>query len=125
MSDLPDYEPPRRRFDEAEELTDLPDLPSENPVQKVRGIDKSRICEKCGKTEKEGVRVVSKIGMGVRAYCLCGHSWGIALSSPNPPIPVTTGRGLSKETLVEPDWNLAFENLDANTEYKRSWEDDD
>jgi hypothetical protein len=112
----------KRRFeDDAEEIPDLPDLPEASPKQRTRAIDKARVCDKCKGTE---VRIVSK-ATGVRAFCVCGHNWGIAMASLNPALPIAGARGISKETLVEPDWNLAVENLEEEDMFRRSDEGDD
>jgi len=62
-----------------------------------------RICKSCG---KEG-RVVSN-SVGVNVWCQCGNRWPISSSPVAPPMVEQLPRGLSKQTLVEPDWELAY-----------------
>jgi hypothetical protein len=70
--------------------------------------DVTRICPKCG---KEASRIVSNL-LGRQAYCgPCKFDWPIG-----PPVvtamPPILGRGLSKQTVVQPDWNLAVDEID-------------
>lgn len=69
--------------------------------------DASRVCEKCA---SESVRIASGFD-DVRAYCReCGHSWAISLAALTTVPMATMERGFRRETLVEPDWNIAYEN---------------
>lgn len=83
------------------------------PIPRGHGrstIDRNRICNKCG---EEG-RVISNSG-GVSVFCnKCKFAWpvsGVALDST---LAVTPSRGVVKRTLVEPDWDLAYEDLEDN-----------
>lgn len=78
----------------------------ETPAIRARRV---RICDKCG---KEAQRVAAT-GNGVAAYCACGHWWAISARSGGGALPMAPPRGLSKETLVEPDWDKAFEDLEG------------
>jgi len=71
--------------------------------------EQAKICDKCG---KKAYRVSSGAG-GVAAYCTCGHWWAISSRPVGGTLPVTPPRGLSKQTLVEPDWDKAFENMEG------------
>lgn len=70
---------------------------------------KVRVCNVCGK----GNARISSNYSGVAAHCTCGNSWPLASSSLAPSFPVAPDRGLSKQTLVEPNWDLAFEDLEG------------
>jgi hypothetical protein len=68
-------------------------------------VDKARICPGCG---REG-RVVSN-RLGVNVHCgPCKRHWPISNSPLQPDSPLTIPRELGKRTLVEPDWNLAYD----------------
>lgn len=102
-----------------EEPEDLPDLPSSSGPRKVRAIDAARTCPYCGSTE---VRIAAGSN-GVRAYCTpCKRHWGVSMAPMAPTIPLTRGRGIHKETLVQPDWSLVDENLDDD-KFRRSGDD--
>lgn len=84
-------------------------LPPPLPPPVVKGseesaLDASRVCPKCG-----GETRIASNHLGVRAHCgKCKNSW--AVSGPrDAAIPQIPERGLSKRTLVEPDWDRAFE----------------
>ena len=96
-------------FNEEDE-DDPEDLPPATAKSKdVSALDASRICEKCKGTS---IRIVSNYE-GRRAWCNeCGHNWGISLATSQLIPDGLMGRGLNKRTIVEPDWNLAFEDLD-------------
>lgn len=79
-------------------------LPEEKTVTNKRQELK---CDKCGSTE---IRIGHN-QFGIRAYCTsCKHQWGIAATTGSPRVPTYAGRGMSKETLVEPEWGLAYED---------------
>jgi hypothetical protein len=92
------------------EEDDPEDLPKVKAKKKVSGpVDAARTCEKCKGTS---TRIVSNYE-GRRAWCNgCGHNWGISMALATVIPDGLEGRGISKRTLVEPDWNLAFEDLD-------------
>lgn len=79
-------------------------LPEPEKQKNENPLDKARFCPKCG---KEG-RIVSNY-LGVNVYCNpCKNVW--AISAPLNPVtisPANIPRGLSKITLVEPDYNMA------------------
>ena len=110
----------KKRFADDQGIEDLPELPTIEVQPRQRALDTARKCDKCG---KEG-RVVSNRN-GVRAYCVCGFNWGISLMALQPSLPLTGGRGISKETLVEPDWSLADEDLDAEEHFVRTKDKDE
>jgi hypothetical protein len=94
-------------------------LPEELPVVEAEArktaLDTARFCPTC----KQEARINSN-HLGVRAYCNnCRTDWPIS----GPAIldlPASLPRGLSKQTLVEPDIQLAFEDVEFEDEYKRS-----
>lgn len=89
-------------------------LPATDPTEEevetaaIRA-EQTRICDKCGNRAQR----VSSNNTGVTAYCECGHWWAIASRPIGGALPITPVRGLSKETLVEPDWNKAFEDTEG------------
>jgi hypothetical protein len=87
------------KADPTEELVETPAIRSE----------RVRICDKCGKKAYR----VSSGSSGVAAYCACGHWWAISSNAVGGTLPMTPARGLSKETLVEPDWDKAFEDMEG------------
>jgi len=91
---------------EGEEPTDLPE--AKVVVFAKTPLEAASTCEKCGGP----TRIVSNYE-GRRAWCnKCGHNWGISLAAVSLVPGGLETRGLSKRTLVEPDWNLAYEDLD-------------
>jgi hypothetical protein len=66
-----------------------------------------RVCEKCG---NDNTRVVSN-HLGVSIHCTCGHKWARSATAVAPPLPNVPARGFQKVTLVEPDWNKAYEPI--------------
>lgn len=85
-------------------------LPEADPTEELTQTaavraEQTKICDKCG---ERAYRVASGMG-GVTAYCSCGHWWVISSRPIGGVLPVTPPRGLSKQTLVEPDWDKAFE----------------
>lgn len=108
-----------RRFDK--EIGDLPELPTSHVKKRKKALDAARTCEKCKGTE---VRIVSN-RMGVRAWCVCGNNWGVSMAVLRPDLQVMGQRGLSKQVAVEPDWNLAYEDLGEDEFFVRSDERDD
>jgi hypothetical protein len=71
------------------------------------GTDRARICKKCG----QEARIVSN-NTGVQAYCgPCKINWPISSQPYKVDLPITAGRGLRKETIVEPDWDMAFQDI--------------
>jgi hypothetical protein len=102
--------PPVRKGDK--KPTGLPVVNSHRAAHQENQIPNVRFCKKCreeGRGEVEG-RVVSN-SLGVNVYCRCGYQWPISSAALAPAMPDTMPRGLRKETWVEPDWNLAFEDL--------------
>lgn len=85
---------------------DLPEVTAKRaPADAVKA---SRICEKCSSTS---VRINST-HEGRRAWCnQCGHNWGISMATSMHVRDGILSRGITKRTLVEPDWNLAFEDI--------------
>jgi hypothetical protein len=78
------------------------------PVEQHTGqsaLDRNRLCPKCG---KEGRTVSNSSGLSV--FCNpCKFSWPISTAPLDPKEVVTAPRGLRKKTLVEPDWDMAFD----------------
>lgn len=91
------------------EPKDLPAVKEESTAVVDHIIpDAGRICPQC---KKEASRIVSNM-LGRQAYCgPCKFDWAIG-----PPVvthlPPIFGRGMSKQTVVGPDWNLANEDID-------------
>ena len=95
-------------------------LESLPPVQEVDNSEESfldanvaaaRLCPKCNKPG----RVVSN-HLGVNAHCgPCKMHWPITNTPLRPESPSVIPRGFSKKTMVEPDWNIAFDrDVDEN-----------
>jgi hypothetical protein len=81
----------------------LPEIPV---AEKETPLD-DRYCTQCGNE----ARIVSN-RLGRTAYCgPCKIHWGISASVQSE-VPMAEGRGLSKQIRVEPDWSLAFEEID-------------
>jgi hypothetical protein len=82
----------------------LPDAPIETSCS---AMDKARFCPTC----KVEARIVSNY-LGINAFCpQCKENWPISATPMKLEIPIGPARGMSKVTLVEPDWNMA---LDSN-----------
>jgi len=99
-------DPPKGLPEPPDGITGLPE-PQVEVKRGERAVDKARKCKQCGKD----ARIVSKSGFR-QAYCgPCKLTWPIGpapdLSGP----PLNMPRGLSKQTLVEPDWNMAYEEI--------------
>lgn len=78
----------------------------ENPVALDRLMSENKKCPKCGKA----ARVVSN-RLGVNAHCgPCKTHWPLTNSPLKPESPSSIPRGFSKHTMVEPDWNMAFDD---------------
>ena len=92
--------------DEEESAPD--DLPEIEQVIKSKGpVDTARVCEKCQSTN---IRI-NNTSVERRAFCGgCGHSWAISMATATMLPDGLFERGLHKRTLVEPDWDLAFED---------------
>lgn len=86
---------------------DIFDLSTIKRVQKKAPVDAGRICPDCG----QPARIVAN-SYGVQAYCgPCGKDWPI--SGPRAATVqdiAAIPRGLSKQTLVEPDFSIAYED---------------
>lgn len=83
--------------------TGLPPVP-----EATRGnqIDRNRLCPKCG---IEG-RVISN-SMGRSVFCNpCKFSWPISTAPLDGIVRPEPARGLSKQTHVEPDWDMAYDD---------------
>jgi hypothetical protein len=86
-------------------LPPIKGLPTTKKADSSERREAVRFCDKCG---QEG-QVISN-QTGIHVFCNpCKRWWPISsspLSGTALPTPV---RGMSKMTLVEPDWNMAFE----------------
>jgi len=93
-------------------LQGFPLAKEDSGVDEIQALTKStRICKGC----KQEARIVSNSD-GVTAHCnTCKIYWPISNSSLSPEAPMTMGRGLHKQTYVEPDWNIAFDPNVGNT----------
>lgn len=102
---------------EAEAEVEVPELP--DAVEMGGGdlpvLEKGRVCPTC-----EGeARIVSNSN-GVSGHCVkCKSSWPLSAASLRPSVPVATPRGISKQTLVEPDWNIAFDDIGGGSDPTR------
>ena len=85
------------------------DLPEVKPAAKKSVLDAARICPKCGSNE---IRINSSL-QDRRAFCGCGYNWAISMPAVAIMPDRLMERGLRKETLVEPDWETAYEDLDG------------
>ena len=91
------------------ELKGLPEAEaaeSDNEIPAIRSAA-VRTCNSCGNTNP---RIASNSN-GVTAYCSCGKFWPIASGGLSRTLPESIPRGLSKTTLVEPNWDIAFEDI--------------
>jgi hypothetical protein len=88
----------------------LPEVDPSVCLDRVSAFDRGRICTTC-KTG-ESVRIVSNAS-GVHAFCRkCKRHWPLSSTPLGPQLPPELGRGIHKQTLVEPNWDKAFdENL--------------
>jgi hypothetical protein len=98
-------------MDEDNKLTGLPESDPDAEYTEPPAIraERTKICDKCG---ERASRIASN-NMGVTAYCSCGHWWAITVRPLANAMPISPPRGLSKETLVEPDWGKAYEDLEG------------
>jgi hypothetical protein len=90
------------------------DLPEVKDAPKAKSVlQASRVCEKCG-----GISIrINSTQEERRAWCNgCGHNWAISMATSAFVPDGMLERGLHKRTLVEPDWSLAFEDLDGAVE---------
>jgi hypothetical protein len=84
----------------------LPPVDLSRSGDEVSAIEKFRACPDCN----QETRIVSNFS-GVTAYCgPCKKSWPISSMPRASILPVALPRGLSKQTLVEPDWSRAQDN---------------
>src|SRR5574337_1146500 len=71
--------------------------------------DVSRICPSCG---KEASRIVSNLN-GRQGYCgPCKVDWPIGPPVASIGLPIKGRNATGKQSVVQPDWNLAFEDID-------------
>lgn len=79
------------------------------PVAKSHGktnLDGNRNCPRCG---EEGRPISNELGLSV--FCnACKFSWPISSAPLGGVQPMTPVRGIRKKTVVEPDWDIAFDN---------------
>ena len=84
----------------------LPEVDVKTNWDDVAAIDRCRFCPAC----HAEARIVSN-SSGITAYCgPCHTFWPIASQSSMLATPPSLPRGLSKQTLVEPDWSMALES---------------
>lgn len=78
------------------------------PVAQATGksaLDRNRICPKCG---GEGRTISNSSGLSL--FCNpCKFYWPITTAPLDPKDIMTEPRGLRKKTVVEPDWDMAFD----------------
>jgi len=86
--------------------------PSITEARTRSAIDAARICPHC--KSGKGVRIVSN-SYGVHAHCgPCKRHWPISSAPLAPELPPEPPRGLHKETLVEPNWDKAFDEIEED-----------
>lgn len=91
----------------------LPEVDYGTP--KVSPVDKAKFCPDCG---KEG-RVASN-HLGRRGYCYyCKIDWPISGPRTHDLVANYGPRGIGKQTLVEPDWDILSDPEDDD-EFKKS-----
>ena len=72
-------------------------------------FERARICPYCH--SGKGVRIVSNQN-GVNAICgPCKKHWPISAVSMSKEVPMTMPRGFHKKTLVEPNWDRAYDEI--------------
>lgn len=87
-------------------------LPPSKSTTSVDPVDANRYCPTCGAE----ARIVSNFD-GRRAFCgPCKKDWPIS-GAVLEVIPSTGARGLRKITLIEPNWEAAYEDYDSDSEY--------
>lgn len=98
------------------EPTGLPKVDAKEQARIDAGaVDKSRICSSCGNE----ARVVAN-SSGVKAHCgPCKKWWPISSTPRAQEVPMVRGRGLRKETFVEPDWNKALDNVEGDLTHEQ------
>lgn len=85
----------------------LPEVDPSISDERVSAFDKGRVCPSC--KSGKNVRIVSNAS-GVHAYCgPCKRHWPISSAPLGPQLPPELPRGLHKHTLVEPNWDKAFD----------------
>ena len=84
----------------------LPPIDSSVAQRNTSALDRSRMCPDCG----QEVRLVSN-NDGLRAFCgPCRKNWPISSTPMAVMIMPTMPRGLSKQTLIEPEWDRAMDD---------------
>lgn len=82
------------------------EIDAKETAQLDANLRNMRLCPTC---KREG-RVVSNT-LGVNVYCgPCKIHWPIANTPLLPEAPILMPRGISKQTHVEPDWNMAYDD---------------
>jgi len=95
-----DKPPPTTELESAyNEKTVIPGGPN------LSAVSKARICQKCG---KEGRVISNNHGVFVKCYP-CNVFWPVSSSVLGGHDAVALPRGLKKETLVEPNWDKAYD----------------
>jgi hypothetical protein len=93
-------------------LRGLPPVDKSLTQENRLAIDIARTCPYC--KSAKGVRIVSN-GYGVNAICgPCKRHWPISAAPLAPQMPESLPRGLHKQTLVEPNWDKAYDELEGD-----------
>jgi hypothetical protein len=80
-------------------------LPPIAKSQLSSNLDGNRNCPKCG---QEGRSISNQFGLSM--FCnACKFHWPISSTPIGGLVVPTPGRGLRKQTLVQPDWDIAFD----------------
>jgi hypothetical protein len=94
------------------EPTGLPPVDGAAFGEQKTALEKSRVCPDCGKE----TRIFSN-HTGVKATCnTCKKTWSISMMPMNPPVPHSPPRGLHKQTLVQPDWDKAYDEIGESSD---------
>ena len=92
-------------------LTGLPEFDPTEEYAETPAVrtERVRTCDDCGNKKPR----IAATSSGVTAYCSCGKWWAISSAPIASTLPEVPPRGLSKTTLVEPDWNKAFDDTEG------------
>jgi len=109
MSDEKPTGLPKIKKEDPNKPTGLPEIQVSERAKKrshlQENMNKARMCPHCG---KEG-RIVSNQN-GVNGFCgPCKRHWPVTSAPLMPESPLAPARGFHKTTVVDPDWNIAFD----------------
>ena len=94
------------------ELKGLPEIDRAAQADNRTAIEKARTCPHC--KSAKNVRIVSN-QHGVNAICgPCKRHWPISAAPLAPQMPEALPRGLHKQTIVEPQWEKAYDEIEED-----------